>query len=109
MSICLTDHTVRAVTVLVGCGECSVRDDSGRTQVVIRRRKYPVVGLISMVQTVVSIEWQSAYNDDQVILIGEKDGLTITVQDLAERAESGKKRASRRTYGVRLSVLCSLP
>ncbi len=81
-----SDHMVRAVTVPVGYGDGYFRDMSGKAQVIIRGRKYPVVGLISMDQIVVNIEWDSAYNDDEVILIGEKDGLAITVQDLAEWA-----------------------
>jgi alanine racemase len=81
-----SDHMVRAVTVPVGYGDGYFRDMSGKAQVIIRGRKYPVVGLISMDQIVVNIEWDSAYNDDEVILIGEKDDLAITVQDLAEWA-----------------------
>ena len=81
-----SDHMVRAVTVPVGYGDGYFRHMSGKAQVIIRGRKYPVVGLISMDQIVVNIEWDSAYNDDEVILIGEKDGLAITVQDLAEWA-----------------------
>ena len=81
-----SDHMVRAVTVPVGYGDGYFRDMSGKAQVIIRGRKYPVVGLISMDQIVVNIEWDSAYNDDEVILIGEKDSLAITVQDLAEWA-----------------------
>jgi alanine racemase len=36
-----------------------------------------------MDQIVVNIEQASAYNDDEVILIGEMDGERITVEDLA--------------------------
>ena len=81
-----SDHMVRAVTVPVGYGDGYFRDMSGKARVIIRGRKYPVIGHISMDQIVVNIEWDSAYNDDEVILIGEKDGLAITVQDLAEWA-----------------------
>jgi alanine racemase len=35
---------------------------------------------------VVNIEWDSAYNDDEVVLIGEMDGESITCQDLADWA-----------------------
>ena len=45
----------------------------------LRGKKYPVVGRISMDQVVVNIEWDSAYNDDEVLLIGEMDGEEITV------------------------------
>ena len=34
----------------------------------------------------VNIEWDSAYNGDEVILIGEQDGAKVTVEELAEWA-----------------------
>ncbi len=39
-----------------------------------------------MDQIVVNIEWDSAYNDDEVILIGESDSESVTCEDLAEWA-----------------------
>lgn len=80
------DQMVRAVTVPVGYGDGYLRSMSDKAQVIIRGVKYPVVGLISMDQIVVNIGWDSAYNDDEVILIGEKDGVLITCEDLAEWA-----------------------
>ena len=81
-----TDHMVRAVTVPVGYGDGYFRSMSAKAHVVIRGVKYPVVGQISMDQIVVNIEWDSAYNDDEVVLIGETEGERITVEDLASWA-----------------------
>jgi alanine racemase len=81
-----SDHMVRAVTVPVGYGDGYFRAMSDRAQVLIRGRKYPVVGRISMDQIVVNIEWESAYNDDEVVLIGEMGQEAITPEDLAEWA-----------------------
>ena len=81
-----TDHNVRAVTVPVGYGDGYFRAMSGRAQVVIRGKRYPVVGSISMDQIVVNIESDSAYNDDEVVLIGEMGGVSITAENLAEWA-----------------------
>jgi alanine racemase len=40
-----------------------------------------------MDQMMVNIEWESAYNNDEVILLGESDnGVTITCEELAEWA-----------------------
>ncbi len=78
-----TDHMVRAVTVPVGYGDGYFRSMSDQAQVLIRGQKYPVVGKISMDQIVVNIEWETAYNDDEVILVGEMDGERITAEDLA--------------------------
>ena len=80
------DHMVRAVTAPVGYGDGYFRSMSNKAQVILRGKKYPVVGRISMDQVVINIEWDSAYNDDEVILIGESGGESITCEDLAEWA-----------------------
>ena len=41
-----------------------------------------------MDQIMVNIEWNSAYNGDEVILIGESGGNSISVENLAEWAET---------------------
>ncbi|MBN2146592.1 MAG: alanine racemase [Anaerolineales bacterium] len=87
------DHMVRAATVPVGYGDGYFRSMSHKAQVIIRGKKYPVVGRISMDQIVVNIEWDSAYNDDEVLLIGESldagpEGLSITCEDLANWADT---------------------
>jgi alanine racemase len=56
---------------------------SHQAEVIIRGKRYPVVGNISMDQIVVNIEWETAYNDDEVILIGGKGDQRITVEELA--------------------------
>jgi alanine racemase len=83
-----TDHMVRAVTAPVGYGDGYFRSMSNKAQVIIHGKKYPVVGRISMDQIVINIEWDSAYNDDEVILIGESGGETITCEDLAGWADT---------------------
>ena len=74
---------VRAVTIPVGYGDGYFRSMTGKAHVLVRGVKYPIVGTISMDQIVANIEWDSAYNDDEVVLIGEMDGEIITVEDLA--------------------------
>jgi alanine racemase len=81
-----SDHMVRMVTVPVGYGDGYFRSMSGSAQVIIRGKKYPVVGKICMDMILVNIEWDSAYNGDEVILIGESGGHRITVEDLADWA-----------------------
>ena len=78
-----TDHPVRAVTIPVGYGDGYFRSMSNRSQVLIRGRKYPLIGRVSMDQIVVNIGWESAYNDDEVVLIGEMGSESITAEDLA--------------------------
>jgi len=81
-----SDHPVRAVTVPVGYGDGYFRSMSNKAEVIIRGKKYPAVGTISMDQIVVNIESDSAYHDDEVVLIGASDGASITCEDLAEWA-----------------------
>lgn len=82
-----SDHPVRVVTVPVGYGDGYFRALSNRAEVVIRGKRYPVVGRVCMDQVMVNIEWETAYNGDEVILIGESEGgAAITVEELAEWA-----------------------
>jgi len=82
-----SDHSVRVVTVPVGYGDGYFRSMSGRAEVIIRGKRYPVVGRVCMDQLMVNIEWETAYNGDEVILIGQaENGATITVEELAEWA-----------------------
>ncbi len=82
----VSDHDVRVVTVPVGYGDGYFRSMSNRAHVIIRGNKYRQIGTICMDQLMVNIEWDSAYNGDEVILLGESGGKRITVENLAEWA-----------------------
>lgn len=82
-----SDHLVRLVTIPVGYGDGYFRSLSNRAEVIIRGKRYPVVGNVCMDQLMVNIEWDSAYNGDEVILLGEgPDRTCITVEELADWA-----------------------
>ncbi len=81
-----SDHRVRIVTVPVGYGDGYFRSMSNRAEVILRGQRQQQVGLICMDQVMVNIEWGTAYNGDEVVLIGEQDGVRITVEELAEWA-----------------------
>jgi alanine racemase len=81
-----SDHPVRIVTVPVGYGDGYFRNMSNQAQVIIRGKKYPQVGRICMDQMMVNIEADSAFNGDEVTLMGESDNLKITAQELADWA-----------------------
>ena len=83
-----SDHLVRVVTVPVGYGDGYFRRMSGKAQVIIGDKRYPVVGQVCMDQMMVNIEWDSAYNNDEVILIGEAGAAAIDVEELAEWADT---------------------
>lgn len=86
-----SDHMVRVVTIPVGYGDGYFRSLSNRSEVIIRGKRYPVVGQVCMDQMMVNIEWETAYNGDEVLLIGEAgdasgDVVSITCSDLAQWA-----------------------
>jgi len=81
-----TDHLVRVVTVPVGYGDGYFRALSNVAHVMIRGNKYPVVGRVCMDQIMVNIEWDTAYNGDEVVLLGRDGDEVISCEDLAEWA-----------------------
>ena len=83
-----SDHAVRTVTVPVGYGDGYPRRLSNRGHVLIRGRRYPVVGQVCMDQIVVNIEQDSAFNGDEVVLLGEQDGEAISAEELASQADA---------------------
>jgi alanine racemase len=88
-SIWQSDHPVRIVTVPVGYGDGYFRRMSNQAQVIIHGKKYPQVGRICMDQVMVNIEQDSAFNGDEVILIGASEsGEQIRAENLAEWADT---------------------
>jgi alanine racemase len=81
-----TDHNIRAVTVPVGYGDGYLRSMSHKAKVLIGGKRYPVIGSISMDQIVVNIENDSAYNSDEVILLGNDGNNLISCAELADWA-----------------------
>jgi len=81
-----SDHPVRLVTVPVGYGDGYFRALSNVATVIIRGKRYPVVGRVCMDQIMVNLEWDSAYNGDEVVLVGADGDVAITCEDLAEWA-----------------------
>ncbi|MFK7929257.1 MAG: alanine racemase [Myxococcota bacterium] len=78
------DRMTRVVTVPVGYGDGYQRRMSGHAQVLIGGVRYPVVGRICMDQIMVDIGWDSAFNGDEVVLLGQQGHEGIRVEDLAE-------------------------
>lgn len=78
-----SDHNVRVVTIPVGYGDGYFRGMSGKAEVLIGAKRYPVVGAICMDQFMVNIEQDSAFNADEVVLVGDMGNEKISVEDLA--------------------------
>ncbi|WP_169791304.1 alanine racemase [Sandaracinus amylolyticus] len=73
----------RVVTLPVGYGDGYPRALSNRAEVILRGARHPVVGRVCMDQLMVSVGWGSAYNGDEVVLLGRDGDHEITVEDLA--------------------------
>jgi len=76
----------RVVTVPIGYGDGWPRALSSRGEVLIRGRRYPMVGRVCMDQFMVDIGQGSAWNEDEVVLVGSQAGETIRVEAVAAAA-----------------------
>lgn len=83
-----SDHMVRVVTLPVGYGDGYFRGMSDKAEVIIRGKRYPVVGRICMDQMMVNLEWETGYNNDEVILLGDSEGVSIRVEEMAQWANT---------------------
>lgn len=81
-----SNHAVRVVTVPVGYGDGYFRALSNKAQVIIRGQRHPVVGHVCMDQLMVNLEQGTAYNGDEVILLGRQGEAEISADDLADWA-----------------------
>jgi alanine racemase len=81
-----SDVMTRVITVPAGYGDGYFRAMSGKAEVLVNGRRYPVVGRICMDQMMVNIGWDSAYNGDEVVLLGESGDEAISCEQLAEWA-----------------------
>lgn len=81
-----TAHT-RVVSLPVGYGDGYLRAMSGHARVLVRGQPHDVVGRICMDQVMVDLGPDgTAYNGDEVVLIGTQGEARITVEDLARWA-----------------------
>jgi len=76
----------RVVTLPAGYGDGYMRAMSGKAEVIVHGKRYPVVGRICMDQMMVSIGWDSAHNGDEAVLLGTSGGATISIEELASWA-----------------------
>jgi alanine racemase len=73
----------RVVTLPVGYGDGYARAMSGKAEVIVHGKRYPVVGRICMDQVMVSIGRDSAYNNDEVVLLGGQGAAAISIEEMA--------------------------
>ena len=84
----VSDKMERVVTIPVGYGDGYHRRMTGRAQVLIRGKRYPVIGSICMDQIMVSIGWDEAYNGEEVVLLGHQGDEVIYSTEMASWADT---------------------
>ena len=76
----------RVVTLPVGYGDGYARAMTGKAEVVLHGKRYPVVGRICMDQVMVAIGRDSAYNGDEVVVLGGEGAAAISIEEMASWA-----------------------
>jgi alanine racemase len=74
----------RIAVVPVGYSDGYDRRLSNRGRVLVRGKIAPVVGRVAMNMFMVDVTETEAREGDEVVLIGEQGGVSITAEDLAE-------------------------
>lgn len=72
------------VTIPVGYADGFSRRLSNRGQVIIRGKRYPVAGKVTMDMTMVNVGNAKVEIGDEVVLIGEQNGQAISVEEIAQ-------------------------
>ena len=75
----------RIVTVPIGYGDGWPRACSSNGDVLIRGMRYSVAGRVCMDQFMVDIGWDSAWNEDEVVLVGRQGEASIPLEEVAAR------------------------
>lgn len=78
------DKNTRIITIPIGYGDGYPRSLANKGYVLMKDKKYPIVGNICMDQMMVDIGVESAYCGDEIILIGRSDNTEITINDLVD-------------------------
>lgn len=82
-------HDTRVVTIPIGYGDGYPRALSNKGDVLIRGQRHPIVGRVCMDQFMVDLGADgTAYNGDDVVLIGEQGGQRISIEDVAQRSDT---------------------
>ncbi len=80
-------HDTRVITVPIGYGDGFPRALSSRGEVLVRDVRRPIVGRVCMDQFMVDLGPEgTAYNEDEVVLIGRQGGDGISCEAVAQAA-----------------------
>ncbi|NGX28247.1 MAG: Alanine racemase 1 [Candidatus Anoxychlamydiales bacterium] len=80
----ITKKPIRIVTIPIGYGDGYSRALSNIGEVLIRGRKFPIIGTICMDQFMVNIDNREAFIGDEVVLIGRQENQEISINKIAK-------------------------
>lgn len=83
-----TQEDTRIITVPIGYGDGFRRALSNKGSVLIRGKRYPIVGNICMDQFMVDIHRDEAYVGEEVVLVGKQGAEEITLGELASLCDT---------------------
>lgn len=83
-----TQRETKIATIPVGYADGFSRRLSNRGQVIIRGKRYPVVGTVTMDLIMVNVNDSAVEAGDEVTLIGEQSGQMISVDEIARMEDT---------------------
>jgi alanine racemase len=83
-----TSTKTRIVTIPIGYGDGYRRSLSNKGSVLIRGKRFPIVGTICMDQLMVDVGLQEVYVGDEVVLIGKQQEEEISLEEVSYLAET---------------------
>ena len=83
-----TSKRTRIVTIPVGYGDGYRRSLSNRGSVLIRGKRFPIVGTICMDQLMVDVGDSEVYVGDEVVLIGKQGNEEISLMEVARLCDT---------------------
>jgi alanine racemase len=84
----ITNKKTRIVTIPIGYGDGYRRALSNRGSVLIRGKRFPIVGTICMDQLMVDIGDQEVYVGDEVVLIGKQGDQEISLAEMSSLCDT---------------------
>ena len=103
------DHTwtaqgnTRVVTVPVGYGDGLFRPLSNNGEVLIRGKRYPIIGLVCMDQFMVDLGPDGVgYNGDEVVIVGSQGDERIAIEEMCGRFDDSNPRVFMVAANMRL-------
>lgn len=92
----------RIVTVPFGYGDGYSRELAKGASVLIRGKRYPIVGRMCMDQFMVDIGQDEAFNGDEVVVIGRQGNEAISVEELTNRLPAANAREITTAFNLRI-------